>query len=233
MMQDGRYLYLFLLGKPASGKGTQIRRVLETFEGTSFSTGDALKDHIARGTELGKRVKSLIESGALVSDDIVMALFKDSAQRLVPVKGRALFLVDGFPRTIGQYEMVRTYLCEQDASYSFVYFSIDDEVILRRFAGRLVCDACFSPFSTLSSSLKEKDTCPLCKKGALIRRADDNEAVVRNRLAEYRRSTAPMVTHIADTEKGYFAEVDGACSVDETFTEVRSLLEKQRIALKQ
>lgn len=232
-MQDGRYLYLFLLGKPASGKGTQIRRILQTFEGTSFSTGDALKDHIARGTELGKRVKSIIESGALVSDDIVMALFQDSAQRLAPVKGRALFLVDGFPRTIGQYEMVCAYLREQGVPYSFVYFSIDDEVILRRFAGRLVCDACYSPFSTQSSSLKEKDPCPLCKKGLLTRRADDDETVVRNRLTEYRNSTAPMVIRIAEEEKEHFAEVNGACSVDETFTEVRSLLERQRIDLKQ
>lgn len=224
--------FFFLLGKPASGKGTQIRRILDTFEGSSFSTGDALKDHIARRTDLGKQVKALIDAGKLVSDDIVMALFRDGAERLGDTEGTALFLVDGFPRTVGQYEMVKRYLTEKKIPHSFLYFSVDDDHILRRFTGRLTCDTCFTPFSALTGNVAENDVCPQCKKGKLIRRSDDKESVVRNRLAEYRAATAPMVDHIAMQEKGNFTEIESSRAEDEIYSDVKALLLSAKISLK-
>jgi len=232
MAHSGMHRLFFLLGKPASGKGTQIRRILDTFEGSSFSTGDALKYHIARKTELGMQVKALIDTGKLVSDDIVMALFRDSAERLGDTTGTALFLVDGFPRTVGQYEMVKRYLAEKEMAHSFLYFSVDDDHILRRFTGRLTCNTCFTPFTTLAGTVAENDDCPQCKKGKLIRRSDDNETVVRNRLAEYRKSTAPMVEHISAQEKGNFTEIESSRTEDEIFNDVKALLLSAKISLK-
>ncbi|HOW51964.1 MAG TPA: nucleoside monophosphate kinase [bacterium] len=226
--------FFFLLGKPASGKGTQIRRILDTFKGSSFSTGDALKYHIARRTELGQQVKAFIDAGKLVSDDIVMALFRDSAEHLgdTTIGESTLFLVDGFPRTVGQYEMVKRYLVEKKIPHSFLYFSVADDHILRRFTGRLTCNTCFTPFSTIGGTVAENDACPQCKKGKLIRRSDDNETVVRNRLAEYRAATAPMVEHITAHEKGNFTEIESSRSEDEIFNDVRMLLTNAKISLK-
>lgn len=232
MTHNGMHRFFFLLGKPASGKGTQIRRILDTFEGRSFSTGDALKYHIARRTELGTRVKALIDAGKLVSDDIVMALFRDSAEHLGDTTGTTLFLVDGFPRTVGQYELVKRYLTEKNIAHSFLYFSVADDHILRRFTGRLTCNTCFTPFSTLAGEVAENDPCPQCKKGKLIRRSDDNETVVRNRLAEYRAATAPMVEHIAAQEKGNFVEIEASRAEDDIFNDVKELLRSAKISLK-
>lgn len=232
MTRGGMHQFLFLLGKPASGKGTQIRRILDAFAGTSFSTGDALKDHIARKTDLGQQVKALIDAGKLVSDDIVMALFRDTAERLEATEGSPLFLVDGFPRTVGQYELVKRYLTEKGTPYLFLYFAVEDDHILRRFTGRLTCDVCFTPFSTLRQQIAENDRCPQCGKGKLIRRSDDNETVVRNRLAEYRKATAPMVELIAQREKKDFHELDASLTVDETFNDVEKLLIGAKISLK-
>ncbi len=214
------YRYLFFLGKPASGKGTQIRLLLERFEGRTFSTGDALKDHIARGTDLGKRVKEIINAGKLVSDDIVMELFRDSAERLGPASGDALFMVDGFPRTIGQYDLLMRYLGERKIPALFLYFAVEDDLILRRLAGRLTCNGCFAPFTVGRDGATEGGSCPQCHTGTLIRRSDDNAATMERRLSEYRAMTAPMVVHIASKEKERFLEIDGARAPGVIFDEL-------------
>lgn len=216
----GSYHYIFFLGKPASGKGTQIRLLLDAYEGYTFSTGDALKEHIASGTPLGKKVKEIINTGKLVSDDIVMELFRDAAERLPTPSGDALFLVDGFPRTEGQYLLLRKYLDERKIPATFLYFSVEDDLILRRLAGRLVCNKCFSPFTAGRDGAAEGVLCPQCGVGTLVRRSDDNEATMRNRLAEYQAMTAPMVLRIAREEKDRFHEIDGARSADTIFDEL-------------
>ncbi len=220
MTANPAYLYLFFLGKPASGKGTQIRLLLERFDGRTFSTGDALKDHIARTTDLGKRVKEIINAGKLVSDEIVMDLFRDAAERLPVASGTALFLVDGFPRTMGQYELLKSYLEEKRIPAAFLYFIVDDDLVLRRLSGRLVCNGCFAPFTAGKNGATEGSFCPQCHKGTLIRRSDDSEAAIQKRLAEYRSLTAPMIERIASEEKGRFLKVDGARAADVIFEEL-------------
>ncbi len=214
------YRYLFFLGKPASGKGTQIRLLLERFEGRTFSTGDALKDHIARGTPLGKKVKEVINAGKLVSDDIVMDLFRDAAEHLQTPVGQALFLVDGFPRTIGQYELLKSYLAEKGVSHLFLYFTVEDTLVLRRLSGRLVCNGCFAPFTAGRDNAEEGGTCPQCRKGVLVRRSDDNETAIQKRLAEYRSLTEPMIERIAAEEQERFFEIDGARTAGVIFEEL-------------
>jgi len=220
MIHAGCYHYVFFLGKPASGKGTQIRLLLEAYEGHTFSTGDALKDHIARGTDLGKKVKEIINAGKLVPDDIVMDLFRDTAERLDPPLGNALFLVDGFPRTEGQYRLLKQYIGEKRIPSTFLYFAVEDDLILRRLAGRLVCNKCFAPFTAGREGVIEGSLCPQCKEGALARRSDDNEATIRNRLAEYQAMTAPMVSLIAVEEKERFREIDGSRAAGVIFEEL-------------
>ncbi len=214
------YRYLFFLGKPASGKGTQIRLLLDAYEGKTFSTGDALKDHIARGTPLGKKVKEIINVGRLVSDEIVMELFRDAAEHLETPSGTALFLVDGFPRTIGQYDLLTRYLTEKNIAAAYLYFAVEDDLIFRRLAGRLVCNACFAPFTAGRGDTTEGGACPQCAKGVLIRRSDDSEATMQRRLSEYRTLTAPMIDHIASAERARFVEIDGARPADVIFDEL-------------
>ncbi len=225
-------LFCFCLGKPASGKGTQIRRILSKYEGLSFSTGDALKDHIARKTELGIKVKAIIESGKLVSDEIVIELFSDVAgAKNNALSQNGILLIDGFPRTAAQYRLMLPLLKELGVRTVFAYFHVTDNHIFNRFAGRLTCNSCYAPF-TAAGTLLEGSSCPQCKKGTLIKRSDDQIEVIERRLQEYRALTQPMVDLIKESESARFYEIDASRSEEEIYSDVEKLLVSAKINLK-
>lgn len=217
--------FLFLLGKPASGKGTQIRRISTVYGGRIFSVGEALKDHIARKTDLGMKVKEIMNSGKLVSDDIVMDLFKDFVSSVLAENNDGLVLIDGFPRTTVQYEMLSSFISEKKLSYKFIDFSVTDDHIFKRLEGRLLCSGCYAPFSTIGTELKQGDDCPGCKNGKLKKRDDDSAEVMKNRMVEFNKLTAPMIELISGREKERFNRVDASKGEDEIFSEVEKLLQ--------
>jgi len=218
--------FCFLLGKPTSGKGTQIRKIHKSLGGNVFSTGDALKMHVANNSELGRKIKEILNRGMLVSDDIVMEMFEDFTRKIFNDTSEQLALIDGFPRTVGQYEMLNSYLKEVDDKIScvFIYFDIEDEVVKKRFGNRLICSSCYSPFSMLTTNLKEENRCPACGEGTLIKRDDDSSDIVEMRIQEYKKMTAPMVSVIEKHEKSRFFKLDASKTPKEIYSKLEELL---------
>lgn len=158
-------VYLVFFGPPGSGKGTQASRLAKTLGVPQISTGDLLRDHVSRGTDLGKTAKPIMESGALVPDDLVTAMLKDRLL-MEDAAGGALF--DGYPRTLPQAEALEGLLASTGSGISAVLFiDVPDEVI----TGRIL------------------------KRAELEGRADDTQEAVRERLRVYREKTAPLARH--------------------------------------
>lgn len=179
-----------LLGPPGAGKGTQSQYLVSTFEIVQISTGDMLRHAVKTGSPLGQQVKAVMDSGALVSDDIIIALVKD---RIAQPDCAAGFLFDGFPRTIAQADALRTEKVTLDHVINIV---VDDEMIVERMSGRLV--------HPNSGRVYHKKFNPPKTPGIddqtgepLIHRADDDEQTVRKRLAVYREQTSPLLDYYA------------------------------------
>ena len=177
---------VILLGAPGAGKGTQAQFIMEEFGIPQISTGDMLRAAIKNGTELGKKVKAVMDSGSLVSDDIIIDLVKERIAENDCVNG---FLFDGFPRTIPQAEAL------SDAGVAIdhvIEIAVEDEEIVKRMSGRRVHQSSGRTYHVVFNppKVEGKDN----QTGEeLIQRADDNEETVRHRLGVYHEQTAPLV----------------------------------------
>jgi len=184
---------VILLGAPGAGKGTQAQFIMEKYGIPQISTGDMLRAAVKAGTELGLKVKDIMATGGLVSDDLIIALVKERIQEADCANG---FLFDGFPRTIPQAEAL------QEAGIAIdcvLEIAVDDEEIVSRLSGRRVHEA--------SGRVYHIDFNPPKQKGiddetgeALIQREDDKEETVRKRLAVYHEQTEPLVGFYQDLE---------------------------------
>lgn len=173
------------LGPPGAGKGTLAVEAAKIYNIPHISTGDIFRAAIKNGTELGKKVKSIIDSGALVSDDLTVALIKERLEKADAQKG---FILDGFPRTIPQAEALET-IVKIDC---VINFDISDEEVIRRLSGRRICSGCGQSFHIEFVKPKTEDICDSCG-GGLIIREDDKIESVKNRLETYRKQTAPLI----------------------------------------
>ena len=185
-------IYIFL-GAPGAGKGTLGEIFCERTGVVHVSTGDLIRGEIASGSELGNQVKSLIASGALVSDEIVTALVASRLSKAdIVAKGA---LLDGYPRTVAQAESLEAILKEQHLeSGSAVLVDAPREILMKRLTGRRMCSnkACGAGYNIYFAPPKSEGVCDRC--GAkLFQRADDNEATGANRLAVYDEQTAPVI----------------------------------------
>lgn len=206
---------IVLLGAPGAGKGTQAKLMTETYGIPQISTGDILRAAVANGTALGMEAKKFMDAGDLVPDSVVIGLVKD---RLTESDTEQGFIVDGFPRTVAQAEALDTELASMGkAIEAAVAVDVDPEVIVARLTARRTCRDCGA-----ITSVAAGDACPACG-GELYQRDDDNETTVRNRLAVYARSTAPLVEYYRG--KGVLHEIDGDRPVDAVFADVRAALE--------
>jgi adenylate kinase len=213
-------LNIILLGPPGAGKGTQAQFVCREFGVPQISTGDMLRAAITAGTELGKRVKAVMDSGALVSDEIIIDLVQDRIVQDDCVNG---FLFDGFPRTIVQAQA----LAEAGVKIDFVIeITVPDEEIVKRMSGRRV--------HPTSGRVYHIEFNPPKKAGSddetgepLVQRDDDHEDTVRDRLAVYHDQTHPLVEHYQqqanDSLLQYF-RVDGRGNMDEIQKKILSEL---------
>ncbi|MBP3709362.1 MAG: adenylate kinase [Treponema sp.] len=188
------------LGPPGAGKGSLAAKVAKEYNIPHISTGDIFRAAIKNQTELGKKVKGIIDSGGLVSDEITCELVKE---RLAQDDAKNGFILDGFPRTIPQAEAF-TRICNDVAVVNFV---IADEIVIRRLSTRRVCKACGAIFNTLSLPPKTDGVCDNCGS-ELFQRDDDKQESIAHRMDVYREQTEPLIDFYRT--RGELADIDGA-----------------------
>lgn len=183
----GRTIWI-LLGPPGSGKGTQAVQLSKTLQIPHISTGDLLREHIKKETPLGKQAKQYIEAGKLVPDELVMEIL---FSRISEPDSKNGVLLDGFPRTIPQAQALEKKLGSEDQIVVF-NLEVNDDVIIKRAEGRLTCVTGGHVCNRYTSPPQKEGVCDQCG-GQLVRRADDEPAVVQERLRVYHTQTAPLV----------------------------------------
>jgi adenylate kinase len=202
---------IVLLGAPGSGKGTQAQRLQAKYGVPQVSSGDLLRDAVARGTELGLKAKSVMDSGQLVSDDIVLGLIRDRLRRPDAARG---FILDGFPRNIDQANSLNALLQELGQPIDAVLqLDVRKQTLVQRLAGRRTCPTCGTVYN-VHSLPPGVTTCS--KDGAqLYQRPDDKEEVVAKRLEVYATQTQPLIEHYS--KLGQLRVVAGEGALDEVF----------------
>lgn len=208
-----------LLGPPGAGKGTQAERVAKSCDVPHISTGDMLRDSVAKGTELGKLAKGYMDRGELVPDDVIIGIVKE---RLLEPDAEKGFILDGFPRTLAQAVALESELSSLGRKIDFVVnIEVSDEEVVRRISGRRICRSCGKPYHVEFNPPKVEGVCDACG-GQLYRRADDEPAAVRKRLEVYHEQTAPLESFYE--QRGLLVSVDGGKSVEEVSKDIESLL---------
>ena len=211
---------IILLGPPGAGKGTQAKILEERHGLKQLSTGDMLRAAAAEGTELGKRAKSVMDRGDLVSDDIVVGIIAERLGRPDVSKG---FILDGFPRNTAQAEALDRMLASKKLKLDRVIeIKVDDEELIRRIAGRYTCAKCGKGYHDQFAPTLNAGICDNCGSKDFIRRPDDNEKTVRDRLKVYNKQTAPLISHYR--EKGALKTVDGMAAIKEVARQIERSL---------
>jgi adenylate kinase len=182
---------LILLGPPGSGKGTQAVLLAERLGIPHISTGDILREQVAAGTELGRRVQAVMNAGQLVSDELVNQIIEERLGR--PDCSRGCIL-DGYPRTTAQAEYLAGALARRGMRPVVLNLAVDYNVIVARITARRQCPACGASYNLVTNPPRQDERCD--RDGApLAARADDTEAVVRQRLEAYERQTLPLLEY--------------------------------------
>jgi len=212
-------LRLVFFGPPGAGKGTIAQKLVEKHELVQISTGDLLREETAKGSNLGNKVKRIMESGAYVDDALVSELVENKLRQLGNEKG---FILDGFPRTQAQAEMLEEIL-ERNALKLDAAFDIEasDETIIERLSGRRSCSKCGKIYHIRNIPPKEDGVCDECK-GKLIMREDDKPQVVKMRLETYRKKTAPLIEYYKG--KGLLKIIDANGSIEENMKNAEEIL---------
>lgn len=208
---------IVFLGAPGSGKGTQAQRLMAEFGIPQVSTGDLLRDAVARQTDLGKRARAAMEAGELVSDDIVLGMIRD---RLRQDDARRGFILDGFPRNLAQARALASMLEEIGQPLDrAVLLDVDFDILMKRLTGRRTCSATGKLLNIYFSPPEEIEACRKAG-GELIQRADDNEETIGNRLRVYRGQTEPVVEHYRAA--GLLRTVAGEGAVEDVYARLRA-----------
>lgn len=203
---------IVLFGPPGAGKGTQAVRLTERMAIPHISTGDMFRAAIQQGTPTGLEAKSYMDRGELVPDEVTTRIV---AERIAKPDCQNGFILDGFPRTVAQAQALAD-IAEIDVVVNFV---ADDEALVRRLGGRRSCPT--HGIYHIDWISGDKVHCPECGE-TLVKRADDEETTIRNRLTVYHAQTAPVVDYYQ--RKGVLKEVDGMLSVADTYKIVTELL---------
>ncbi len=212
---------IILLGPPGAGKGTQAKRLEETRGMVQLSTGDMLKEAIAKGTELGKRVEGIMARGELVTDEIVIGLIEDK----IAEGAQGGFIFDGFPRTLNQADALGELLERTgQALDAVIEMQVDDAALVARVTGRFTCGNCGAVYHDVTHPTKVKGTCDVCGSQNLKRRADDNEETLKTRLLEYYKKTSPLIGYYY--AKGNLSAVDGLAEMDQVADAIAKVLDK-------
>jgi adenylate kinase len=217
-------LNLILLGPPGSGKGTQGERLQEDFRLPYYATGDILRAAVAEGTELGQTAKQYMNEGGLVPDEVIIGVIAERVEGPDAADG---FILDGFPRTIGQATALADEMDKLGRTITaVVLIETDDAEVQRRLGGRRTCAKNGHIFHVEFDPPKNKDVCDVC--GArLIVRDDDKPDVIAKRLETYHAQTEPLVGHYE--QQGLLKRVDGSQTPDDVGDRIRALLATLRL----
>lgn len=196
---------LILFGPPGSGKGTQAKQIQQSHKLAHISTGDMLREKIAAGDALGKQVGSIMQSGALVPDELVSRLVDERISRPDCEEG---FILDGYPRTVEQARLLSGLLAAQQIDVVVVHLKVDYNVIISRLSGRRQCPTCGALHSVTANHPKVSEVCDY-DGSKLTVRDDDRPEVVEQRLRAYEQQTAPVLEFLKGLGYPVF-EVDGA-----------------------
>lgn len=202
---------ILLLGAPGAGKGTQSKRLAETYGVEHVTTGDALRANKDMETEYGTP-RSFMEKGELVPDAVVNEIVEAA---LEDADG---YVLDGYPRNLSQAE----YLTEITDLDAVIYLKVAESELVERLTGRRVCDDCGTNFHVKFNQPEEEGVCDDCG-GELVQRDDDTEETVRERLSVFKENTEPVIEHYRD--EGVLVEVDGEQTPDEVFEDVQAVID--------
>ena len=211
---------LILLGPPGAGKGTQARRLIDRFGIPQLSTGDMLRAAVAAGTAIGLKAKSVMESGGLVSDEIVNTIVSERVEQPDCAGG---FILDGYPRTLHQADSTETMLKGKGMELDRVIeMRVDDEVLVHRVSGRFTCGNCGAVYHDQDHRPKVEGVCDNCGHSDFKRRADDNAETMRARLRAYYKETSPLVGYYHCKEILSF--VNGMKPIDDVAADIAAIV---------
>ncbi len=211
---------IILLGPPGAGKGTQAQRLVESRGMVQLSTGDMLRETRKADTPLGRQVAEVMDSGALVSDEIVSAMIDEKLAGLPAGTG---VIFDGYPRTAAQAHALDAILSGRDRRLDRVIeLEVDEDALVERITGRFTCATCGKGYHDKFEQPRVAGTCDKCGGHEFKRRADDNEETVRTRMAEYRAKTAPILPIYE--ARGIVVRVDGMAPMDEGAASIAKIL---------
>jgi adenylate kinase len=212
---------LILLGPPGAGKGTQAAWIKATYSIPQLSTGEMLREAVAKGTEVGRQAKAVMERGELVSDEIINRIV---AERIAEPDCANGFILDGFPRTIPQAEALDRMLRERgQALDAVVEIAVDNAALVRRISGRFSCAKCGAGYHDEFKPTAVPGVCDACGSTEFTRRKDDNAETVGARLAAYEAQTAPLLPFYR--AKGLVRTVDGMAAIDEVTDAIKQALD--------
>jgi adenylate kinase len=220
---------VLLLGAPGVGKGTQAQLLVSDYGIPQISTGDILRDNIARGTDLGRAAKGLMDQGQLVPDQMVNDMV---GGRLTQPDVQRGYILDGYPRTLGQAEWLDAHLVslEEEAGAEAlplvaVNIKVDEQVLLKRITGRRICGKCKHIYNIYFKVPQQEGICDV-DGAALQHRSDDTEAAFTERMKAYNSQTAPVIEHYG--HQGRFHEVDGDRPMEEVTAAIEAALKELR-----
>lgn len=199
---------IIIFGPPGSGKGTQAKLVAEHYKIEHISTGDIFREKSKEDTELGKKVKELIDNGRYVPDEVTIPIVKEKLKNL---KG---FILDGFPRTVYQVEVLKTFA---EINY-VIYIDVSDETLVKRLSSRLMC-SCGESYNKVTKPPKVSNKCDKCGK-ELFQREDEKPGIVAKRLKVYEEKTKPLL----EFYKNILVKIDGEPSIAEVFKQIKKVL---------
>ena len=211
---------IILLGPPGAGKGTQAQRLVEHHGMLQLSTGDMLRETRKADTELGHKVADIMDSGGLVSDEIVSAMIDAKLADMGPETG-AIF--DGYPRTAAQADQLDDILARHGRKLDHVIeLEVNEEALVERITGRFTCANCGAGYHDVFKQPATPGVCDKCGSTEFKRRPDDNEETVRKRMQEYRGKTAPILPGYE--ERGIVSRVDGMASIEDVTSAIDAVL---------
>lgn len=210
---------IIMLGAPGAGKGTQAKRIADKYQIPHISTGDIFRANIKNGTELGKEAKKYMDQGLLVPDELTVKLLLDRVANPDCANG---YVLDGFPRTIPQAEVLEHALEElQDSIDYAINVDVPDENIIKRMGGRRACLSCGATYHLEHIPPKTEGICDKCGQ-ELVLREDDKAETVKNRLDVYHKQTQPLIDFYSN--KGILRTIDGTADMQDVFHAIVDVL---------
>ena len=210
---------IIMLGAPGAGKGTQAKMIADKYGVPHVSTGDIFRATIKNGTELGMEAKKYMDQGLLVPDELTVKILLDRVSQPDCKNG---YVLDGFPRTIPQAEVLDKALAELGESIDYaIDVDVPDENIVKRMSGRRACVSCGATYHVVHVPPKKEGICDRCGS-ELILRDDDKPETVKNRLDVYHKQTQPLIDFY--TKKGVLKTVDGTVDMQDVFKAIVAIL---------